>query len=45
MKKKKNILKKKANNKTIQKPRGMKDILPSEYPYYDFVLKTAKKIF
>ncbi len=23
----------------------MKDILPSEYSYYDFILKTAKKIF
>jgi len=41
----KNNSKRKSSSKIVQKPRGMKDILPSEYSYYDFILKTAKKIF
>ncbi len=43
MAKKKNN--KKSIKKVIQSPRGMKDILPVDYPYYDFILKNAKKIF
>ncbi|MGB9726610.1 MAG: histidine--tRNA ligase [Minisyncoccia bacterium] len=36
---------KKVIKKIIQSPRGMKDILPIDYPYYDYLLKNAKKIF
>lgn len=45
MKKKQKNIQKKSVKKTIQKPRGMRDILPVDYPYYDFILKTGKKIF
>jgi len=45
MKKKNQKKENKLTKKAIQRPRGMKDILPMDFPYYDFILKTAKKIF
>ncbi len=31
--------------KSLATPRGMRDILPEEFLYYDYILKTARKLF
>ena len=44
MARKKNTTIKKTHSRSFQAPRGMKDILPAEYKYYDFILHQAQKI-
>lgn len=36
--------KRKYRRYTFQSPRGMKDILPSDYLYYDYIIQQARKI-
>lgn len=44
MARKKDTIVKKTHFKSFQSPRGMKDILPVNYGYYDFILHQAQKI-
>ncbi len=42
---KKKVEKRKYRRKVFQSIRGMRDILPSDCVYYDYILQQAKKIF